>query len=349
MRILLYGGCHAQVIRDYLQAVLPGKVDCTLLVNFELIRTATPFPYADLSGYDVVIFSPIENKAEYNTEHLVAACKSAGVQAICFPWLEWHGYCPGATKGVFKDRFQWHYPDLIAKAAAFDGTFDAFCDEVTATFPHDDMIDACLESSTAHLRGSEQRHEMAVTASDFILDHFQTTRLFLISDHPSRLCYQHVFAQILPLIGIDPRDIPIHLASIPQGEPQWRWRTPILPKVARRLGLAFDDAIWFDDEVVPARQLDLRTYLALYFFPDSVILGPKHDAPIFVRNADGDHPEGETIGAATRLFASRLRSADGTAREEYRLLRALSDETVPIVSHQRFEIDPDQWRSTWLF
>ena len=116
MNVLLYGGCHALVLRNYLEGACPGEVACTLIVNFELIRSGAPFPYDALGGFDAVVYSPIENKGAYNTAHLDDACRRLGIPAIRYPWLEWHGYCPGAAKGAFAGRVQWFYPALAAAA-----------------------------------------------------------------------------------------------------------------------------------------------------------------------------------------------------------------------------------------
>ena len=132
---MLYGGCHAQVMRDYfVNAYDPSDVEVDLVVNFELIRSGEPFPAARLAKCDALVYSPIENKGAYNTAALKDQCRGAGKLDICFPWLEWHGYNPGATKGLFKSRHQWFYPDLIALAESFD-EFESFRDYVIEHYP----------------------------------------------------------------------------------------------------------------------------------------------------------------------------------------------------------------------
>lgn len=343
-RILIYGGCHALILRDMLLQILPdGSVQIELLINFHLIKSALPFPYEGLINFDVVIYSPIENKDEYNTSILRQHCRDLGVRCLCFPWLEWHGYCPGAVKGIFKGRFQWHYPQLLAIAADFE-RFDTFYDHVSARFPDNEVIDHGLEYTTALLRASECRHEMDIRTADYITDHFRASRLFLISDHPSRDVYLHVLAQLLDLLALEAI---ADLAKLPSGEPQWRWRTPILPKVAQALGLAFSDPLWVDDELVPGTGWDLRTYLSLYFYPRSVILGPIDHARIFVREPSLD--ESETMDGVTRLFAYPAADLSGDGLEDYTLLETLSGRRPAVGPHARFAIKPDQWRSTWAF
>lgn len=341
-RVLLYGGCHALVLRDLLTTHFDDRVIATLIVNFELIRSGRPFPYEELRNYDVVIYSPIENKGEYNTIHLAEAGREMGIQTICFPWLEWHGYCPGARKGEFKHRFQWRYPALADAASSFRN-FSDFVDWVVEEFPDDATVDANFSMSTALLRASEARYDMQVRVSDFILEHYRDTRLFLISDHPSLALYLHVLRQILELVGIADAGLLARLARDGE-EPQWRWRTPILPRVAQRLALRFSDTRWIDDDIVPGRSLDLRSYLLLYYHRDSVILGPVGASATATLPTSGAE---RLLEPNTRLVADPTAVHDHREREEYRLLEVLSGETTLLERDQCFEIDRSQWRTAW--
>ena len=340
-KVLLYGGCHALVLRDLFTSIFADKVTATLLVNFDLIRSGRSFPYDQLSDYDVVFYSPIENKGDYNTEHVVEASRAAGVAAFCFPWLEWHAYCPGAIKGDFKNRFQWRYQDLAEIASSFSD-FDDFVGYVSEDYPSDQVIDENFTRSLARLRESEERHSMAIRVSDFILDNYRLSRLFLISDHPSLTLYAHVLQQMLRSLDIEAAD---RCAGLPgtREEPQWRWRTPIFPRVARRLGLQFSDTRWVDDEIVPGRNLDLRSYLLLYYHGDSVILGPIADASIMPLGFGRERP----VEVTTRLIADPLTIRDRDFRSEYRLVGVLSGEVIPVERQQRFQIDSRQWRYAW--
>lgn len=346
-KVLLYGGCHAVVLRDLLHAIFADRIAATVLVNFELIRSAQPFPYDRLKDFDAVFFSPIENKGEYNTVHLVEACRAIHVDAFCFPWLEWHGYCPGASKAIFKNRFQWRYGGLAEAAASFDD-FETFVEWAIAAYPDDATIDAVFARSTAMQRDAERRHDMQVRISDFVLEHHRYSRLFLISDHPSLALYSHVLHQMLHLLDIDGAAACTRLAR--DGvEPQWQWRTPIFPRVAERLDLRFSDTRWIDEDIVPGRSVDLRSYLTLYFYPESVILGPIGSAEIAPLAPVGI---ARSVEPGTRLVADRLPDHVRSIRHEpsrdgYRLLEVLSGEPMPLERDQLFEIDDNQWRTSW--
>ena len=268
MKIMLYGGCHAQIMRDFfVSAYDTAEIEVDLLINFELIASGRPFPFGRLDACDVLIYSPIENKGAYNTSLVEAHCRTTDTQAICFPWLEWHGYCPGAVKGPFKSRHQWYYPDLLQIAADFD-EFAAFFEHVVSSYPSDDVIDRTFLLSSEKLVAAEQRHDMQVRLSDCIEENYRSSRLFLISDHPSRVVYAHVLRQIMAILKLPFREDAL------VGEPQWQCRTPIFPRVAQRLGLAFDDREWADDLLLPGRLSGLETYLNLYFHGAGVVLAP---------------------------------------------------------------------------
>ena len=340
-KILVYGGCHALVLRDLMIALFPEDIDATLVINFDIIRRGLPFPFERLKEFDVVIYSPIENKGDYNTVHLAQACQTLGVDAICFPWPEWHAYCPGATKGGFKNRFQWYYGDLVRSSLVFN-RFEEFADWAIAAYPEDDIIDSVFARSTEMVSGAEERHSANIHIADFILEHYRDTRLFLISDHPSLSLYLHMLRQILELIGL-PGAVQLGRAANYE-EPQGRWRTPVFPRVAERLGLRFRDEKWVDDEVVPGRTIDLLSYLRLYYHAESAILGPIDNAAILHIAANSAV---QRVDVMTRLIADKLEACGDDFREEYRLIEVLSGKALPVKLDQHFEINKTQWRSVW--
>lgn len=260
MKLLVYGGCHALVLKrliDTLGEAEGHEVDA--LINFELIGEGRPFPYEALPAYDAVIYSPIENKDGYNTGALHEQCRQAGVPAICYPWLEWHGYCPGAQKGTFWGHRQWFYPALLDLRHRFDD-LGAFVRHARAEFPSEATIRQVGEISTGMLTAQERRNGCAVSISDVIAQGFRDRRLFLISDHPALPIYRSVIEQLERLLGA------VLVPSWPAdlAEPQPEERTPIFPRVAEALSLGFSDLRW-RSEARPQGEIDLDDYLALYF------------------------------------------------------------------------------------
>ena len=263
MKLLIYGGCHALIIKRLIDELgPPGRHTVDVLINFELVARGLPFPYEILPNYDVVLYSPVENKGEYNTCHLDDACVEAGVPPIRFPWLEWHGHAPGADKDGFWGHHGWYFPGLIDLARRHSD-LDAFVREARETFPSDETIREVFAYSTRRLVDQETRIGCEVRISDFILDRFCEQRMFHIPDHPTLTLYRHVLCQLERLLG--ERLIASWPADLP--EPQPEEITPILPRVAAVTGLApaLTDETW-RCSTQPIRAMDLEGYLAMHFF-----------------------------------------------------------------------------------
>ncbi len=256
MRLLVYGGCHALVIKRLIDTLgVPGRHSVDLLINYHLIATRTPFPYDDLTLYDAVVYSPVENKQEYNTHLLDAACADAGVAAIRFPWLEWHGYTPGIRKGMFWSQHRWHFPELIGLSRRF-ADLPAFVAYVGDHYPSEATIADNFASSTNRLVSQEDRFACEVRVSDFILENYRDRRMFMIPDHPTLPLYRFLLRELERALGVRlvdawPDDLP---------EPQPEELTPIFPRVAAALGLAFDGS-----GGGPLQARALEDLLALHF------------------------------------------------------------------------------------
>jgi hypothetical protein len=256
-RLLIYGGCHARVLADLLSAYgeAPAvQTDC--LINFQLIQSGNPFPVQDIERYDLVIYSPIENKGAYNTAFLKDACRKAGVSTICFPWLEWHGYAPGAKKVALSPTLDWAYPELFSQASNFSN-FDSFVESTLRNFPSREAVRQIVKLSTRHIEGAERRADADVSVSGFIQREYKAQRLFLTSDHPSKVLYSKVLNDIADRAGIELRDGARELAQ----EPQPELVMPVFPIVAEELELEFAADPWRDDYAMT----EIRDFLRLHY------------------------------------------------------------------------------------
>ncbi|MCJ2136715.1 WcbI family polysaccharide biosynthesis putative acetyltransferase [Methylobacterium sp. J-026] len=260
MKLLLYGGCHAVIIKRLIDELGPAhrhQVEC--LVNFQLINSGKSFPYESLPAYDAVIYSPISNKGEYNTSFLDEACLAANVQAIRFPWLEWHGYAPSAQKKLFWGHHGWYFPELVSSSCNFTN-FDDFVYFALNEFPSYETIKLSYEYSTNRIIDQEIGSKCEIRVSDFILKNYQDRRLFLIPDHPTTYLYQYILNEIEALVGT-----PLVAAwpsNLPELQPEER--TPILPRIASEMGLTFNDTSWCS-ETQPLSAMDVNAFLALHF------------------------------------------------------------------------------------
>ena len=338
-KILLYGGCHAQILRDYLVATFDvSELEVDLLINFQLISSGKPFPFEKVAQCDVVVYSPVENRGAYNTVFLEDYCREHGKLAMCYPWIEWHGYCPGAVKGLFKSRHQWYYPDLLDIAKGFED-FASFRDYVVDRFPSDETIDTVFALTSERQAAAERRHDMAIRLSDFIDAHHRCSRLFFISDHPSRRVYLHALQQILDILGLVPR------AAFTDGEPQGQCRTPIFPRVASRLKLEFDDTEWADDVLLPGRHATLEEYLRLYFHEDGVVLAPRLNADLVALSSP--RSTAMPLSSATRVLAAPVERDQPAGIDQFQYLATLAGPAIALDPQMRFSIESKLWRETW--
>lgn len=260
MKLLAYGGCHALVIKRLIDELgPPGRHSVDLLINFQMIARGEPFPFERIGAYDALVYSPVENKGAHNTSHVDEACAALGVQAVRFPWLEWHGYAPGADKDLFWGNVGWFYPGLIEHARHFS-SFEAFARSALREFPSDEQVAALVAYSTGKLVDQERRVGCEVPVSDFILAGFRERRMFSIPDHPTLHLYRFLMDGIERVLGT--RLIATWPSDLP--EPQPEASTPILPRVAESLRLSFADATWRCD-TQPVHPMSVEAFLALHF------------------------------------------------------------------------------------
>lgn len=295
MRLLIYGGCHALILKrlvDELGDSPRTRVD--LLINYDLVASNQPFNYDMLKNYDALIYSPIQNKGIYNTSYLDEACASSGVQAIRFPWLEWHGYAMSADKGQFWGHHGWHFPDLIALGRDFEDE-QSFARTAIHEFPSAQTIRHLFDVTTQRLAAQEIETDCHVRVSGFIGENFRRRRLFLTPDHPTAELYRCVVEQIEALLGR--RLIPSWSPDMPELQPEER--TPILPRIAAETDLAFTDTSW-RCETQPLGAMSLDAFLALHF-----------QAGRRSRDVDGAPPEVVLATASRPTWASPIDPSAG--------------------------------------
>ena len=262
MRVLFYGGCHAQVLRQMFATFAEGEHDYQQLTNFTLIAAGQPFPYDMLPGFEWVVFSPIVNQPGYETAMLPERCRDLGVRSISFPWLQWNGYFPGIVKGVSPFAAdEWHYPHLIEQARratslqAFERrVYEGFRDAAEGEPDSAGWVRAAVTETSEHLERLERDCAVDLPISGFIAAWRYRVRLFLTPDHPSIALYRVIAADLARHLGIALDGSLAYTAREPQAAPQ----TPILPSVHHHLGLPFTGGDYAGEVGGP---VNLRLYL----------------------------------------------------------------------------------------
>lgn len=268
MNILVYGGCHAGVLRHVLARHATGEHRVDMLVNFQLIRTNTPFPYERLPRYDWVIFSPVLNREAWNTTHLEAACRTAGVKTLKFPWLQWGGYWPQVRKRTWGKNSEWGLPRL-AELGRADMGFDAFYEHLFDPSAFGDGLGDWIDFTTTRLQANERNGEVDLPVSDWIAEHHAAAQLFLTPDHPSNHLYKHLVRRIADALGL--RIEPGFYAS--SLELQEGVRLPVLPAIQKAMGLSFSSAEWGHHEFLGPASYGLHEFAMSYHQASRVRLG----------------------------------------------------------------------------
>lgn len=265
-KVLFYGGCHAQVMTRLFRAYCGNPAHSfELLVNFKLIESGQPFPYEHAKTFDVVVFSPI-NRAGYGTKDLLPFLDEHKIRHISYPWLAWHGYFPNVGLGnTVAGARQWFYPKLLALAAEFTD-LAAFTRAVLtsdkAMQPLRDGLPPSLTSTTRIMKAHEQDHDVDIIASEFILDNYRHTRLFMSPDHPTMPLYRHVAGQVSDRLGI-PLGGDFRFTGT---DPQQDVKIPILPFVYEDLDLHFRDSEYRHEVIFGMnRSFPLTEYLSHVF------------------------------------------------------------------------------------
>lgn len=251
MKALIYGGCHAGILANNLGQFAKGDHRFDSLRNYELIDRREPFPYDRLRDYDAVVYSPIRNKGEWNTSHLLERCAKLGLQVISYPWLQWNGYFTNVTKPTDLLPHVWCLEGLLDLLAS-DASVETLRQEVEAGQRFSGAAQAYSDYSFEELRRNEADCDIQI--APFVAANFQRVRLFATPDHPTSALYAYVCREIAARLGIR--------ISVPPTVPEPHQDIfPILPAIGRALGLQFVSTNYMieDTKIGP---LSLDNYLA---------------------------------------------------------------------------------------
>lgn len=229
MKVLIYGGCHAVALRQLFEFNATGTHQFSSLQNFELINSGTPFPYAQLPDYDAVVFSPVRNKGEWNTDILQQRCEAAGVRTVSFPWLQWNGYFPDVTDAGQAPHL-WAYQYFRHLAQTGHGLA-----ELRAAALAPETLNPLGYLDYAFSALAEHEDDLDITTGVFIRENFRARRLFWTPNHPTLAFYAFVQGEIA-------RRLDIALSGAMPDRELHRDEFAIMPGVAQALQLQFEGA-----------------------------------------------------------------------------------------------------------
>lgn len=244
MRVLFYGGCHAVALCNLFRRHAKGTHQFEAIENYKIIEAGTPFPYDEAASFDAVAYSPIVNKGDWNTIHLQSQLEGK-TKLIRFPWLQWNGYFPDVVH-VDAEPHSWGFRPIM-REIKWISTPETILR--LSTDGLESNARAYFEEATEELRKKETGADAKIL--DFILANYQAKRLFLTPDHPTRTLYAEVARQIGALL-----DIAITVPA--RGRELHIDKLPILPAVAKGLGLLWEDSTYATDS---GEKGDLPAYL----------------------------------------------------------------------------------------
>ncbi|MDQ0471338.1 WcbI family polysaccharide biosynthesis putative acetyltransferase [Labrys wisconsinensis] len=265
MRLLIYGGCHAEAMRRVLEAFGPPGLTVEHILNFELMARGEPFPHERLAGQDLVLYTPILSKPAYDTRALAEACAGRGVRSLAFTWLQWNGYFPGFAVASFPWYDGW-WCRALAEAAPRHASFESFLAALEAGEALAELVEPALQQATKLLRQREQAGAVDIAISDIVAERFRTERLFLTPSHPTPALYRFVFRRLEALTGIRLRP---DYYERPQPPPH-DTEMPILPAVRRALGLGFEDGAFTHRGTFGERRFTLREFARMHYEPETM-------------------------------------------------------------------------------
>jgi hypothetical protein len=335
MRILFYGGCHASALRRIFEEFGKDVEEVAHLTNFRLIRDRIAVPYEDFTKFDWVIFNPILNKEAYNTSHLEDFLKTHGVKFLKYPWLQWEGYFPKFEKAIFPWYTGWWPANLDALPGAGDD-FDRFRE---AVFAGDALIEQAqehLEMTNRFLRRLEANVDLPV--SDYVLANYRQRRLFRTPDHPATPLYQHLVRMIESATGCRVDESFYETAQ----EVQQGLQLPILPYVARALGLEFRSGDFEAVSLTGSGTIPLGEWLKMHFYKGDLTFATARAGTRLMR-------DGKAISASvgTRLLLRRLHGGDRPPYRRFEILGVIAGAPgVQKLRGKAVEIYPSHWTVT---
>lgn len=259
MRVLFYGGCHADVLHKlFARFCLESDYIGDLLTNYLLIAEKDSFPYEDLHKYDYVVYNPILNKGNFNTIYLKDYCDAHGIRSVCYPWLQWTGYAPKSHK---VEGLDWIFPDLLRERSRF-ARFEDFRSWVLDGWLTEADIKNNFEYTTNYLTDHEVKGGCDIKVSDFILENYCQRRLFVTPDHPATVTYAHIAVLVAEKLGVNLDPSLQGLVSELQSEHY----LPILPRVVDALGLGFRSDEYSFHQILGPRVYGLSEWLRIFYF-----------------------------------------------------------------------------------
>ena len=336
MKDMFYGGCHAGILRRVFSRHAEGSHDFSVVRNFELIKSGQSFPFDALAESDAIVFSPVR-RAEYSTAVIQEFCAARGIKTISYPWMQWQALYPFSKKGPFLGGTSWRY-DGVFNDIAFEGVDQAA--KKTTGPDLDEAIKTNFAISHNRLVDFEKEFGTDITASDYILENYKKTRLFLTPDHPTQALYSYLAREVSSRLGVKISSDFYYSGA----EPQQGIKLPIMPRVSDLLDLSYRDSDFENQTAFGSSALNWREYLKLYVEPEARVMECRAPTLLKRRAVHGNEiPQFERLSChkGTILVAKQGPISDGHLEITPVLL--LPEGRAPVVPEGRWYIFNNHW------
>ena len=264
MKILFYGGCHAASLKQIFDRYGQGVSISSSLTNYQLIRKKIPFPYQNISKYDVVIFNPIRNKESYNTLYLEEYLTKKNIPYFKYPWIQWNGYFPEYSNTKIGQWYQGWWPVFLDQLAKESDDRNHFVEKVYLKKDFEQLVLSNFNETTFRL--SKNESDCEIKLSQFILKNYNHIRLFLTPNHPSSHLYKYLASKISDLINIKLDDSFEEIDD----EVQSGSSLPILPFVKKVLNLSFPSGSFCNKFIFNSPSMSMKEYLYMIYTSSTI-------------------------------------------------------------------------------
>jgi len=260
VKILLYGNCQVQALSCYLRYIIPDSEVYVLPPNFRLIDGSEAIDEQDVAfissmrSDDCIVYQPLDSRhSSHGIDAVTQPFLKSKPNSISIPYVVFKAYFPDAFSPNPKSAPTDEYPfgqfpyghhwidDAIAGNYDF-GVSKASIQHILELKAREYDFSKAVQDTVTRLSDKETNCDISV--SDFILDGYQSVRLFHTFNHPTVELFSIIVERLMGLmqhscssLSTDQEDV-VGQATYPMHQ------LPIYPGVSEALGLRFDSSVF---------------------------------------------------------------------------------------------------------
>ena len=280
MKLIIYGGCHANHLAGFIKRLAKDEVEIETLINFQLIQSGEAFPLERLGGTNGFICSPVNNKPGFNTKEIIEYCEKKGIMTYTYPWLRFDGYFP-LIKRVMNG---WRYIFTAEKGDIFDDKCLASQRQKINKYLQikltSEYIQTHIDESLNELRRREKAAKSDFKLSSYVQQCSSDKPLFFTPEHASNAVYEQIALSILHKFGLDTKQITSDNILSEVDEVQSLYRVPIFEQVAKHFGVSDEKHLYYNSIVAPRAKIKRDDFFLTSLYQESGFCKAKQETLI---------------------------------------------------------------------